>query len=108
MYHQGLRKDKAIREIKRSKPKPLSNKQIAKNRLYSIKRHRFLKAHPLCSCKHPGCEGVATEIHHIKGRGTNFLNDKTWLPVCRPCHIWIEMNPLQAKKLGFSQTRLTE
>lgn len=40
--------------------------------------------------------------------GDNYLKMGTWLSVCRSCHAWIETNPLEAKELGFSESRLNE
>ena len=40
------------------------------------------------------------------GRGENHLRIATWLPVCRTCHTWIELHPIEAKELNLSETRL--
>jgi hypothetical protein len=47
----------------------------------------------------------ATDVHHKKGRGKYHLDVTTWLPVCRNCHAWIELNPIDAVELGFSDSR---
>ena len=43
----------------------------------------------------------ATEIHHRAGRGKNYLNESTWIGVCREAHERIHSNPSWARKLGF-------
>jgi hypothetical protein len=76
---------------------------------YSRLRDAFLTAKPRCEAKLVGCTGVSTEIHHKAGRvGDKYLRIGTWLAVCRNCHTWIEINPAEAKELGFSESRLNE
>jgi hypothetical protein len=76
---------------------------------YSKKRELFLIANPICQAKLVGCTGKATDIHHTAGRtGDNYLKISTWLAACRSCHSWIELNPTEAKEMGFSQSRLKQ
>lgn len=59
----------------------------------------------MCQASLIGCTVVATECHHKRGRdGDNLFN--YLLAVCRNCHDKIENDPLQAKKDGFSESRL--
>ena len=52
------------------------------------------------------CSQVSTDVHHMKGRIGDLLLDQThWLSVCRGCHNWIELQPEQAKQMGFSKNR---
>jgi cytochrome c553 len=73
---------------------------------YGKKRAAFLIVHSICQAKLVGCTGEATDVHHKAGRGENHLKISTWLAVCRSCHNWIEVNPTEAKELGFSENRL--
>lgn len=73
---------------------------------YSKIRTAFLIVYPNCQAKLVGCTGKASDIHHKDGRGENHLNTCTWLSVCRKCHRWIEENPIEAKELGLSKSRL--
>jgi hypothetical protein len=42
------------------------------------------------------------DIHHSKGRtGKNYLDESTWIAVCRPCHQWIEENRREAERMGL-------
>ena len=76
------------------------SKQIYK---YKAIRYEYLHMHPLCG----RCGGMASEIHHRKGRSGEMLNDtKFFMPVCRDCHNWIESNPTKAKENGYSISRL--
>jgi hypothetical protein len=73
---------------------------------YTKKRTAYLALHPNCQAKLVGCTGKATDVHHKKGRGENHNNMSSWIAVCRECHTYIELNPLNAKELGFSENRL--
>lgn len=100
--HQYLRID-----IKVNRPLRFAgNKRNAYDKIYSFKRRMFLAANPLCQAKLSNCTKIASEIHHKKGRGIYFLDDTTYLGVCRSCHNWIEMHPREAKELNLSQSRL--
>lgn len=105
--HQYLRLDKILKPPPPQRHiKKFSDRTRKKVGEYIALRELFLKEFPLCTTHLMGCEKIATEIHHMKGRGI-YLNDVgTWLPVCRYCHHWIEMHPSEAKTLGFSQSRL--
>lgn len=99
---------------RKKKPKPrrkpirrYSKKRQKENRTYSTLRKQFLEANPECEARLKMCIREATDIHHMCGRvGDNLLDTETWLPVCRPCHLWIESHPEQAKQLGLSESRL--
>ena len=85
---------------------PISNKMRVTLDEYGKKRAAFLIVHPNCQAKLVECTGQATDVHHKAGRGENHLKISTWLAVCRSCHNWIELNPTEAKELGFSENRL--
>ena len=89
------------------KPMRLQSSKIVKlNVAYTVLREQFMKNHPLCQARIPGCNIKATDIHHKKGRvGKLFLDDSEFLAVCRMCHTWIENNPAEAKLLDFSKSR---
>jgi hypothetical protein len=94
------------------KPKsisPVSKKRQGEMDTYARLRDAFITAKPRCEAKLPMCTGSSTDVHHKAGRvGDNYLKIGTWLAVCRSCHSWIETNPLEAKELGFSESRLNE
>lgn len=107
-------------------PKPrkriprVSKKRQRENREYTAKRKEFLAAHPDCMAwgvivteaplktlvvPYPdGTPPRATEIHHAAKRGKNYLDESTWLAVCRWSHEWIESHKSAARKLGLLST----
>ena len=94
-----IKKPKGINKIKPSNFLKLDD--------YSKKRVAFLALHNHCKAKLVTCTGLASEIHHSKGRiSENFLCIDTWVPICRNCHDYLENNPLIAKELGLSSSRL--
>jgi hypothetical protein len=105
-------KEKYCKECWYSIDKPKSISPVSKKRQvemdeYSKKRLAFLALYNNCQAKLVGCTGKATDVHHKAGRiAESYLNIQTWLAVCRQCHTWIETNPLEAKELGFSESRL--
>ena len=102
---------KRTKPIRRKTPlRRVSKKRAKESRIYSAKRRAFLEAHPICGCgvqRHLFgelfvCQRRAVDVHHTKGRtGGNYLDEKTWLAVCRPHHIWIHNNPSKARKMGL-------
>jgi hypothetical protein len=94
------------------KPKsisPVSKKRQVEMDEYSKRRLAFLALHTSCQAKLVSCTGKATDVHHKAGRvGDDYLNMNKWLAVCRSCHSWIEINPVEAKELGFSESRLND
>jgi hypothetical protein len=86
-----------------------SVKRAKQEREYSKLRDKFLQANPYCQAMIQ-CHGLlATEIHHKKGKIQGLLTDTDYfLSVCRTCHQWIENNPLEAKELGLSLSRLSK
>lgn len=59
----------------------------------------------MCQAKIHKCSLSSTDVHHMRGRGKYHLDTTTWLSVCRNCHTFIELNPEDAKELGFSISR---
>lgn len=72
-------------------------------RIYLKRRAEFLENNPNCV----RCGQRATEVHHAAGRvGDLLLAEENWLPVCRPCHIWITDHPREAVEQGYSRRRI--
>ena len=68
-------------------------------KVYSAKRKTFLETHRLCQvCEaRPSCD-----VHHVQGRlGGAYLNENTWLAVCRRCHDHIHFNPKESREKGL-------
>lgn len=66
---------------------------------YSKKRKTFLRLRPICQ----RCEKKPSrDVHHVKGRyGSAYLDEHTWLAVCRACHDWIHQHPREAREQGL-------
>jgi hypothetical protein len=86
--------------------KKISNKQAAMLQEYAQVRKAFLAEHLYCEANLTGCLTVASQVHHKQGRGANLSNVETFLAVCGVCHRYIEDNPTEALKMGFSKSRL--
>lgn len=87
----------------------LSVKRQLQNKEYLKLRKVFLEENPFCQAKLKNCTFEANQIHHQMGRVGLLLTDTTnFLAVCHQCHQWIELNPLKAKELGLSKSRLAK
>ena len=73
---------------------------------YSKLRRVFLTDYPMCQAALTSCTQRSTDIHHKKGRGKYHNDVITWLSVCRTCHNWIELNPIEAEELKLSIKRI--
>lgn len=99
---------KAKPRILRKRLNPVSKKQGKRNREYSKERKRFLEEGDMCEARLEGCTGLATDLHHPLGRIGDRLTDvNKCKKVCRNCHNRIESEPVMAKQLGLSESRLT-
>lgn len=76
---------------------PVSKKHKVELAEYSKKRKVYLLCNPHCEI----CGVMATDIHHKARRGKNLNNEETWMPVCRPCHNYIESNGKWAREKGY-------
>jgi len=85
---------------------PRSPKRVKLDGEYSKLRVAFLYSNSICQANLPGCGVHATDVHHSKGRGKYYLDVNTWKALCRSCHSWLELHPIEAKALGFSNNRL--
>lgn len=92
-----------------AKKKPIAKrsakmKDIMKElkKLYPV----FLKSHPLCEIKAPGCTGKATAVHHTEGRiGKKITDVTTFLPCCQWCNGYLENNDKWARDNGFKKSK---
>lgn len=86
---------------------PRSKKRAKQEKEYSDKRKIFMSTHPMCQANISGlCTQQSTDVHHMAGRvGNLLLDDSLWLAVCRSCHTWIELNPVEATSMGFRKSK---
>lgn len=89
--------------LKRTKPINLkSARRQREDRTYAEKRTAFLVSNPTCA----RCRGRATEVQHLLGRvGPAYLDESTWLAMCRGCHAWAHANPAEAYAQGYLRRR---
>lgn len=84
----------------------VSKKRAKENREYAKVRKEYLEDNPDCEANLSGCTIGATDIHHKRGRGLFLCDSSHFMSVCRTCHRFIEEHPLEAKEMGFSESRL--
>ena len=88
----------------------LSEKRSKMVSEYHKRRKTFLERFKMCQVKSRVCTGMASEVHHSKGRIGNFLIDEsTFVAICSACHRWIEQTGegvKWAKENGFIKTRI--
>lgn len=99
--------DEKPQKKKRKRIPFASEKRRAELKEYSELGKKFLMENRVCQCKN--CTKHSMDIHHVKGRG-KYLNDvSTWMAVCRDCHDSIHGgDPLRAKEMGYTESRLTD
>ena len=95
---RGFKKAKARKPI----PK-MSSRRKVESRIYAKKRRAFLAEHRFCQiCQDNGELRNSEDVHHIKARlEGHYLDESTWLAVCRPCHNWIHEFPSAARARGL-------
>lgn len=92
--------------VRRVRPPRQSAQQEERLRTYRPIRDQYLRDNPDCVIRRPGCLGVATDVHHGRGKIGDLLFDtRYFVPGCRPCHRWAETHPKEAKAAGFSDNR---
>lgn len=93
---------KQVKQLKRTKPKRVSDKRKDQNKVYGGMRLEFLILNPLCVC----CGNLATEIHHAAGRSNDLLLEKKyWKPICSGCHRLVTEDSAWAIREGYSISR---
>lgn len=84
---------------KRTRIKPVSDRQAARLKRWAKVKREYLKKVPLCEC----CSKArSTEVHHTRGKNGELRYNTTFLrAVCRPCHTWIDNNRAAARAKGM-------
>jgi hypothetical protein len=83
--------------------RPMSLKRKKMSLRYRTLRLYHLLRHPICQVDN--CLSAAMEIHHVAGRGRNYLNTDTFLAVCRKHHTAIHSSPNLAREKGLLAAR---
>lgn len=104
---QNIRNLKKAHEDKKPRTRyinPKSEKRVIEEKEYLKKREVFLKNR---KCEFLGCIKAARDVHHRNGRiGKNYLDEKTWVALCREHHNHVHLNPKIARTLKLSNSRL--
>ncbi len=109
------RNEKKVKEAKKFRKRipKFSKKRLNEMPIYFNESKEFLKGKRCAVFS----EFPATEIHHMRGRIgfadqwarenniTALMDKRYWLPVSRPGHWKIELNPSWAREMGFSMER---
>lgn len=96
------RQSKALQPIAKE-----SGKRAKQNNEYSVMAKEFKAAHPTCQACLIDCTKATEHVHHLAGKIGVLLTDKNnFLAVCMSCHQKIELQPITAKALGLSKSRL--
>lgn len=78
--------------------KKVSTKRAKQNREYKKIRDKYLEETPLCD----RCKKQASEVHHTGGRnGERLLDESKFMSVCRECHQYIHLNPMESYERGW-------
>lgn len=95
------------------KPRAVSKKRQAENKIYTADRKKFLVENTICFID--GCSQEATTIEHTKGRVgyaddyarqnkiSLYLDQRFWKPCCLPHNLELERNPELSKKYQLSK-----
>lgn len=88
--------------------------QRSYNPSYLPIKRAFLLEYPICQTQISGeqnesefgpllkiCEKKASTVHHTEDREENLLNTATFLPLCPPCHQYIDDHRKYARAIGF-------
>lgn len=101
VFLKNVRFGYPIKKKKQNPIRPRSKKRAEEYKEYNRIRLIFLKDKICPITKRP-----ATEIHHKKGKIGKLLTDERYfLGVTREGHEWIEANPEESYKLGYSIKR---
>lgn len=112
--HQYKRTDKTLKTLNRSPLKrsqtplkrtrinPMSKKMKKNLDIYNPRAKEWKKEHPVCKAQIKGvCTHKTNDVHHKDGRGIKLLDESLWIPVCRSCHSWIDVNTIEARLLDL-------
>lgn len=104
-FHQYLRTDKKSKGLKFK-----SDRRMEEDKLYAIKRRKFLEKTPKCWMCYQNEQNEkinkTTEVHHKYRRvGAAYLDESTWIASCRSCNSRCETDPEWAYKNGYLATQ---
>lgn len=83
----------------RKRVSPMSDKRKKERREYLKLKVRYLDENR--HCQRLGCNAKATDLHHTRGRGKNYLRVDTFMALCHDCHDWAHNNIAAATQIGL-------
>jgi hypothetical protein len=95
---------RSTKGLKRTPLRRVSLQRKSELQAYYQARQGYLEKNPWCEALigEANCSIRAGEIHHLRGRENEKLNDeKYFLPICRNCHVWIHDHPNKAREMGL-------
>lgn len=103
-------KEEVVTPLIFSKQTPInkrSKKRAAQERKYNKLAAELKKLPENEICQWPGCEAPTVDCHHSGGKVGDLLLDQTkFIFLCRLHHIHAELNPIEAKEVGVSISRI--
>jgi hypothetical protein len=84
---------------KRTPLRQKSEKREVEERIYLEKRRDYLSTHPFCEFE--GCRNPSRDLHHKAKRGAHYLDESTFMGLCRYHHNFIHDNPNEARAKGL-------
>lgn len=103
LFHYWAGKRKPI-ERSRTPIKKRSDKMRKEDAIYSHKKKEYMKNHPYCEVA--GCGNKADDLHHRKGRGIHYTDERYFMAVCRSCHQKFDTHTKWAMENGYVLSRL--
>jgi hypothetical protein len=89
-------------ELKRVPLRKVSARRQKEQKVYTDRRNTFMAENPTCMARLEGCEAMATECHHSRGRaGKNYTDTSTFKALCGNCHHLVHAFPNKARELGL-------
>lgn len=93
--------------LKRRTPlRRVSKRRAAELKVYASLKNYILSQRIYCECPSrtgaPTCLNEATQVHHLRGRHGELLNDtRYWLVVCDTCHKYIHSHGRESRQKGL-------
>lgn len=93
---------RSSKPLRRTPIKRVGKKRQSERRIYGKLVHKIINGETLCAVN--GCENVATECHHRKGRGIHYIEESSLMPICSFHHRKVHSNPSWAREFGYLLT----
>ena len=104
-------KSSDIKPVEKKKSKknisPIAEKEKKRLAEYRVVRDEWLGINK--RCQFPNCYSRDVQLHHAAGRIGSLLTDTRYFrALCDTHHRWVELHPVEAKKMDLSVDRLNK